>query len=192
MRSFLSNDQIYGTYSVSSIDDYRDEESGEIHFLLFHFPPRAHRGDGVLSLRIDYLSFDPIWRELAHERTHLLSRERSPIIELVPSFLSGGCGSLQYPREYLCSREELIQELSLPCDERKWCLIFCYSDLLPFIDFDDPTLLVLIAGTPSQLSLPDSVIRLPFLSIRHFSSIISHASIRVLRGEVSASFALAH
>lgn len=184
-----------GEYHVFHTDEISVRWFSAVIFLLFHHPlPKISDTVRHIILRIDYLSFDPVWTEYnGHE--HILSTPDVPIIEIIPSFLSAWSGILIPVWNEAISKQSLLWELHLPIklENKKWISLFVYPETLDRIDFgvipEGYGVFILWWGRLIQND-SDSIFFLPFLSIEMYHRLMMLSDMNLVRWEVSAVTAM--
>jgi hypothetical protein len=181
-------------YIVFHTVEISDRWLSIVIFLLFHHPiPKISDTVRHLILRIDYLSFDPVWIEYnGHE--HILSTPDVPIIEIIPSFLSAWSGILIPTWNEVISRQSILWELQLPIElaNKKWISLFVYPETLERIDFEvipEGYIVFILWGRPNK-NKSDSIFSLPFLSIEIYHKLMMLSDMNLVRWEVSTVTAM--
>ncbi len=186
---FLRNKTSLPSYEIHSIWTHDVKSFSLVIFLLFHFPiPDIEEDWSRLILRIDYLSFDPIWIE-NQWREHILSTARVPIYEMIPSLLPWWAGYISPCILDGFSRSDFIEKYSLPQDieHKKWMTIFVYPETLARFDFSKhwEDTLYFILGEAYDFDA-QNIISLPFLTLERYHTLLSLSDMNIVRWEVSA------
>ncbi len=85
---FSCNQENLPEYTVQLRHNFGNVRKSQCTFTLFHalLPDRHYFEDNSLVLRVDYLSFDPVWNQY-HESEHISSTLHHRVIEIIPSVL---------------------------------------------------------------------------------------------------------
>lgn len=83
---FILNQEYLPAYSIHARQDFGKTRKSQCAFALFHalIPDQQYFEQNSLTLRVDYLSFDPVWNQY-HESEHISSTSSHCVIELIPS-----------------------------------------------------------------------------------------------------------
>lgn len=191
-RFFALNQEQLPSYSIQSRQDFGKMRKSQCAFALFHapIPDQQYFEQNSLVLRVDYLSFDPVWNQY-HESEHISSTPSHRVIELIPSVFPNTWGII-FPELWSDSRENLASEFGLDIS-KKWISIFAYSDtLLSVLEFDaipGGTQILLFGHTTSgkirEKIDSENVVFLPFVNLNMFHHLIAESIWSIVRGEVS-------
>ncbi len=185
------NQEFLPKYSVCEVSDFSPGRASDIIFLLFHFPlPLLTKDQKKLILRIDYLSFDPLWVS-RNETLHIHSSENHEIIEIIVSLLPFSAWVLA-PIPSVLTRQEFLWKLHLPKEllQKKWISLFCYEALFSRFGFSSLSPETVIFTFSKYEWKNTNIITLPFLSIWDYHSMLSLSDANIVRGEVSAVTAM--
>lgn len=132
------NSTLLPVYEILPFEASYEHEYAPIILLLFHFPLPDRLSNGKhLMFRVDYLSFDPEW--ISHDGDeHILSTPQTSILEVIPSFLPGGAGTLSPHIDGTVTRMRFLENVGLPASvhSKKWISLFSYAGTFSRFDFD--------------------------------------------------------
>ena len=134
---FSRNQHLLRVCTIHDVADFEASEPATCILSLFHAPiPKFSDSKKRLVLRIDYLSFDPVWIA-SNGQEHVYSSEMTKIIELIPSPCPKGAGLIRHDFP-MSSRSTWLESLGLShkLDKKTWISIFCYPETFARIDFD--------------------------------------------------------
>jgi hypothetical protein len=188
---FEKNNEYLPSFEIAPLDESSIQWLSSIVFLLFHFPiPKITDRERHLILRIDYLSFDPIWVE-NNGKEHILSTPDVPIIEIIPSLFWSWTIDPFLPA--IPSRDSFLKRFSLPQELqlKKWISLFTYHETFQKIDFShiSSDWIIFVLGWDQKIEHPQ-VVYLPFLSIADFHTLIALSDFNFVRWEESALAAM--
>ena len=185
---FSRNQHLFPKCAIFDIHTFLDSWPELLILALFHAPIlKFSDGKKRLVLRIDYLSFDPVWIAM-NGQEHLYSSEITQIIELIPSPCPKGAGLIRHDFPHI-TRSAWLESLGLPqaFADKKWISIFCYPETFARIDFDscpEDTICFCLWVDPKNIPSSNCIV-LPFLAIDQYYLLQKLSDFNIIRGEVS-------